>query len=69
MSRAAVGLVVESLLTDENLRTRFAIDPMATVAELFLCGLDLTCDEVDLLCRTDPGLWFLRSALKDQPQH
>ena len=45
MSRAAVGLVVENLLTDENLRTRFAVDPMATVAELFLCGLDLTGDE------------------------
>jgi hypothetical protein len=69
MSRAAVGVVVESLLTDENLRTRFAVDPMATVAGLFLCGLDLTRDEIDLLCRTDAGLWFLRSALRGQPQH
>lgn len=69
MSRAAVGMAVENLLTDETLRIRFAVDPMATVAELFLCGLDLTRDEVDLLCRTDPGLWFLRSALKGQPQH
>ena len=69
MSRAAVGLVVENLLTDENLRTGFAVDPMATVTDLFLCGLGLTRDEVDLLCRTDPGLWFLRSALRGQPQH
>ena len=69
MSRAAVGMAVENLLTDETLRIRFAVDPMATVAELFLCGLDLTRDEVDLLCRTDPSLWFLRSALKGQPQH
>jgi len=69
MSRAAVGMVVESLLTDENLRIRFAVDPMVTVAELFLCGLDLTGDEIDLLSRADPGLWFLRSALEGQPLH
>jgi len=69
MSRAAVGMVVENLLTDENLRTRFAVDPMATVAELFLRGIDLTRDEIDLLCRTDAALWFLRSALSGQPQH
>jgi hypothetical protein len=69
MSRAAVGLVVENLLTDENLRTQFAVDPVATVAELFLGGLDLTRDEIDLLCRTDAALWFLRSALRGQPQH
>ena len=69
MSRAAVGMAVENLLTDENLRIRFAVDPMATVAELFLYGLDLTGDEIELLSRTDPGLWFLRSALTGQPQH
>ena len=69
MSRAAVGLVVENLLTDENLSFRFAVDPMATVADLFLCGLDLTGEEIELLSRTDPGLWFLRSALRGQPQH
>ena len=69
MSRAAVGMAIENLLTDEHLRIRFALDPMATVAGLFLCGLDLTGDEINLLSRTDPGLWFLRSALKDQPQH
>ena len=55
MSRAAVGMVVEKLLTDENLRIRFAVDPMETVAELFLRGVDLTRDEIDLFCRTDAG--------------
>jgi len=69
MSQAAVGTVVENLLTNEDLRLRFALDPMDTIADLFLCGLDLTRDEIDLLCRTDPGLWFLRSALRGQPQH
>ena len=69
MSQDAVGMVVEKLLTDEDLRVRFALDPMKTVAELFLRGVDLTRDEIDLLCRTDAALWFLRSALRGAPQH
>ena len=69
MSRANVGMVIDKLLTDENLRIRFAVDPMETVAELFLRGFDLTRDEIDLLCRTDAGVWFLRSAVSGAPQH
>ena len=69
MSRANVGMVIDKLLTDENLRLRFAVDPMETVAELFLRGFDLTRNEIDLLCRTDAGVWFLRSAVRGAPQH
>ena len=69
MSQAGVGMVVEELLTDENLRVRFALDPMETVADLFLRGVDLTGDEIELLCRTDAGVWFLRSAVRGAPQH
>ena len=69
MSRASVGMVIDKLLTDENLRIRFAVDPMETVAELCLRGFDLTRDEIDLLCRTDAGVWFLRSAVTGAPQH
>jgi hypothetical protein len=69
MSRAIVGMVIDKLLTDENLRIRFAIDRMETVAELCLRGFDLTRDEIDLLCRTDAGVWFLRSAVSGAPQH
>ena len=69
MSRAGVGMVVEELLTDENLRVRFALDPMEMVADLFLRGVNLTRAEIDLFRRTDPGVWFLRSALSGQPQH
>ena len=42
MSRANVGMVIDKLLTDENLRLRFALDPMETVAELCLRGFDLS---------------------------
>jgi len=69
MSRTSVGLVIDKLLTDENLRIRFALDRLETVAELCLRGFDLTRDEIDLLCRTDAGVWFLRSAVSGAPQH
>ena len=69
MSRASVGMVIDKLLTDENLRIRFAVDPIETVADLFLRGFNLTRDEIDLLCRTDAGVWFLRSAVSGAPQH
>jgi hypothetical protein len=69
MSRASIGMVIDKLLTDENLRVRFAVDPIETVAELFLRGFNLTRDEIDLFCRTDAGVWFLRSAVRGAPQH
>ena len=68
MSQAGVGRVITRLLTDETLRIRFALDPTETIAELFLRGFDLTRDEIDLFCRTDAGLWFLRSAVRGAPQ-
>ena len=69
MSRAAVGMVIEKLLTDENLRIRFALDRMETVAELFLRGFDLSQDEIDLFCRTDADLWFLGEPVRRERQH
>ena len=69
MSRASIGMVIDKLLTDETLRIRFVVDPMETVAELFLRGFDFTRDEIDLLCRTDARVWFLRSAVTGAPQH
>jgi hypothetical protein len=69
MSRTSIGMVIDKLLTDEDLRFRFALDPIDTVAELILRGFTLTRDEIDLLCRTDAGVWFLRSAVKGAPQH
>jgi hypothetical protein len=52
-------MVIDTLLTDENLRIRFALDRMETVAELFLRGFDLSQDEIDLFCQTNADLWFL----------
>jgi hypothetical protein len=69
MSRAGVGMVIEKLLTDENLRIRFAVDRIDTVAEIFVRGFDLSQDELDLFCRTDAGLWFLSEPPRGEQQH
>ena len=42
MSRASVGMVIDKLLTDDNLRIRFALDRVKTLGELCLRGFDLT---------------------------
>jgi hypothetical protein len=68
MSRAAVGIVVEKLLGDQDLRIRLALEPLETVAELMLQGFDLTGDEIGLFCRTDPRIWFLGEMANGEPE-
>jgi hypothetical protein len=58
MSHQMVGIVIHSLLTDEELRTRFAVDPMEAIAALALRGFELTRDEIDVFIRTDARTWF-----------
>jgi len=59
MSRTGVKLVIETLLTDESVRIRLALDRTETMAELCLRGFELTREEMDLFTRTDARLWFL----------
>ena len=68
MSRAGVGMVIETLLTDESLRMRFALDRIETVAELYMRGFDLSSDEIDLFCRADAGLLFLGDTVREERQ-
>ena len=68
MSQAGVGTVIAKLLTDENLRIRFALDRIETVAELCLRGVELTGDEVETLCWTNARLWFLGDEVRHQWQ-
>jgi hypothetical protein len=58
MSKQTVGLVVDRLLTDECLRTQFALDPLETIADLHVRGLELTPNEIDVLMQTDARMWF-----------
>jgi hypothetical protein len=66
MSQAGVGTVIEKLLTDENLRIRFALNQIETVAELCLRGVELTREEVDLFCWTNARLWFLGGEVRGE---
>jgi hypothetical protein len=57
MSQKTVQLVIGWLLTDEDLRLRFAERPRETLTELREQGYELTLDEIDALVRSDPTLW------------
>lgn len=69
MSRVGVGMVIEKLLSDENLRIRFVLDRMETVAELYLRGCDLSQAEVELFSCTDAELWFLSEPVAGEWRH
>jgi hypothetical protein len=69
MSQRMVGIVVETLLTDEDLRIRFALDPIQTLAELNVRGLQLTSEEIDVFVRTDARVWFWNRELVGDQVH
>jgi hypothetical protein len=58
MSQQMVGLVINRLLTDEELRIRFAMEPVETLADMHLRGFELTPDEIDAFMRADVRVWF-----------
>jgi len=58
MSLRMIGIVVNTLLTDEDTRDRFAIDPIKTLVDLNVRGVQLTSDEIDVFMRTDTRVWF-----------
>ena len=57
-SQARVETVMHRLLTDEELRIRFAFDKFDTIAEILAGGVVLTSDEIDMFVRSDVRLWF-----------
>jgi hypothetical protein len=69
MSQRMVGVVVDKLLTDEELRCRFVVDRLETLAELCLGGVELRPDEIDLFYRTDARLWFWGAAIEGSTRH
>jgi hypothetical protein len=66
MSQQTVGIVIDKLLSDEDLRNRFVVDRIETLAELYLRGVELRPDEIDLFCRSDARLWFWGAAVMDE---
>ena len=69
MSRQSVGRVIHHLLTDEDLRVRFAINPVVTIADLMRRGCELTGEEIDAIVWTDARLWCWSSALVGDRRH
>ncbi len=57
MSQKTVQLVIGWLLTDEDLRLRFAERPRETLAEVRALGYEINEDELDALARSDPEMW------------
>lgn len=58
MSQQMVEIVIDRLLTDEDLRVRFALDRIETLADLSFLGMELTPDEIDVFVQTDARVWF-----------
>ena len=63
MSQQNLGNVINRLLSDEELRMRFALDPFDTLAELHLHGLALTPDEIDVFVQSDVRLWLVENGV------
>jgi hypothetical protein len=51
MSQQFVEIVIHDLLTDEDLRMMFAIDPFEALADLTCRGFELTADEIAMFIR------------------
>ena len=57
MSQRTVELVIGRLLTDEELRLRFAHEPLATLADFCERGFDITRGEIDALLQIEATVW------------
>ena len=69
MSHQMVGLVIHRLVTDEELRERFTVEPMETIAALVLRGFELTTNEIEVFLRTDAQMWSWRYQLSADRVH
>jgi hypothetical protein len=61
MSQRNVGEVIDKLLTDQDLRTQFALDRFVTIAHLHLLGLSLTPAEIDVFVQSDLRCWLWKT--------
>lgn len=68
MSHRMVTRTIEKLLTDDDLRTRFAVDRIGAIARLLL-GIALTPDEIDVFYQTDVRVWCSSRAAIEHGLH
>jgi len=69
MSQQNVKNVIDRLLTEEDLRVRFALARFDTIAEMHMRGLDLTSDEIDAFVQSDAQMWFGEMDRVCEPLH
>ncbi len=63
MTQRCIETVIGRLVTDEEFRTTFLIDPHRALGELLERGTHLTHAEIAALIATDPDVW---SSLADR---
>ncbi len=57
MSHQAVSFVIHTLLTNQDLRDRFAMSPLDVIVDLHLAAdIELTLDEIEALVLSSPDL-------------
>ena len=69
MSIEMVGLAIDSLVSDERLRTRFSRSRIETIADFGVRGIELTPDEIELFIQTDAGIWFWERSSAGDRRH
>jgi hypothetical protein len=69
MSHHAVGIAIHVLLTDDELRARFALDPIGALADLNSRGVALTPEEIDVFVQTDARVWYWRNSVTGDRVH
>jgi hypothetical protein len=58
MSAVNVEKVISRLLSEEELRIRFVLDPFDTLADLHERGMALSPHEIDVFVQSDALIWF-----------
>jgi len=69
MSRRVVGLVIDSLLADEDFRIRFIAQPVEALTDLYALGFELTPAEIDLFMQATTATWFWTEKRTGVPVH
>lgn len=57
MAHKTVQFIIGRILTDEELREKFLVAPVETLATFRDMGFELTTAEIDALVLTDSRLW------------
>ena len=69
MSMDNVEKVISRLMSDEELRVRFVLDPLDALADLHERGMPLTRREIDVFVQSDSLIWFGEDRLFPGPRH